>query len=112
MYLCRIIIPSIFSAGFPSLSYIARIKRGTITIIIRIADISFPRNPLVPIYNGTPTKAAAPKHMSCLLVKFSATFVLLLIFEKFFGAFADIAIFLSFHHINVLRSSSWQGFRS
>ena len=61
---------------------------------IRIADMSVPRNPFVAIYNGTPTKAAAPKHMSCLFVKLSATFVLLLIFAKSFGAFADIAISL------------------
>jgi hypothetical protein len=67
---------SIFSAGWPSRSYIAKKKNGSINPIISIAAPSFPMVPRLNKYVGTPTAAADEKHMSWRFVKFKAIFVL------------------------------------
>ena len=67
---------SIFSAGCPSRSYMAKKKKGIISPIIMSAAAELPMAPLEKKYTGTPTTPAMEKHISCLLVKLKATLVL------------------------------------
>ena len=77
-------------------------KNGTIlpTIISDATDV--PITGLVRKYSGTPVIPAAPKPISCLFVRLSATFVL--IPDRFFGTGTEIAIFMpSFLQFNAVR---------
>jgi len=65
----------IFSAGWPSFSYMAIKKAGSMTTIITSTAGEFPITPLVKKYVGTPNRAAVPKQIACLLVNGPTTLV-------------------------------------
>ena len=73
----------IFSAGWPSRSYIAIKKKGIISPIIKSTEAVFPIAVRVRKYTGRPTAPAMLKKISCLLVRLKATLVLT--FVKSFG---------------------------
>lgn len=74
---------SIFSAGCPSRSYMAKKKKGIISPIIMSTAAELPIAPLVRKYTGKPTTPAMEKQISCRFVRLNATFVLT--FVKSFG---------------------------
>ena len=66
--------PAITSSGCPSFSYMARRNRGSITTIMQtvaVLELTVPRSKKK---SGTPMSAAAPKHISCRLVRPNITF--------------------------------------
>ena len=69
-------LPTIFSRGWPCFSYIASMKKGSMTSIIHMAATLFPTGPRSKKKSGTPMSAPPPKQTSCLLVKLNATLVL------------------------------------
>ena len=69
-------LPTIFSRGCPCFSYIASIKKGSITSIIHIAATLFPVGFLSKKKSGTPISAPPVKQISCRLVRLNMTFVL------------------------------------
>mgnify|MGYP005763834923 FL=1 len=68
----------IFSRGWPCFSYIASMKKGSMTSIMHMAATLLPAGPRSKKKSGTPMSAPLPKQTSCLLVKLNATFVLTL----------------------------------
>jgi hypothetical protein len=61
---------AITSSGCPSRSNMARKNRGSMAIIMVIADrLTLPLVFFTRKNSGTPISAAAPKHRSCRLVK-------------------------------------------
>ena len=72
----RMMLNRIFSAGMPSLSYIAMKKAGSMNAIISSTAVWLPSAPLVAKNTGTPIAAAEPKHTICRLVIPSINFVL------------------------------------
>ena len=66
----------IFSRGWPCFSYIASMKKGSMTSIMHMAATLLPAGPRSKKKSGTPMSAPQPKQTSCLLVKLNATLVL------------------------------------
>lgn len=71
----RMILPTIFSNGCPCFSYIASIKKGSITNIMHRAAVLFPAEPRSRKNSGTPKSAPPVKQTNCRLVKLKATLV-------------------------------------
>ena len=69
-------LPMIFSRGWPCFSYIASMKKGSMTSIMHMAATLLPAGPRSKKKSGTPMSAPQPKQTSCLLVKLNATLVL------------------------------------
>ena len=68
----------IFSRGWPCFSYIASMKKGSMTSIMHMAATLLPAGPRSKKKSGTPMSAPQPKQTSCLLVKLNATLVLMI----------------------------------
>ena len=64
----------IFSRGWPCFSYIASMKKGSMTSIMHMAATLLPAGPRSKKKSGTPMSAAAPKQTSCRLVSPNITF--------------------------------------
>ena len=75
----QMMLPTIFSRGWPCFSYIASMKKGSMTSIIHMAASLFPAGPRSRKKSGTPISAPPVKQTSCLLVRLKATFVLTLV---------------------------------
>ena len=76
------------SKGCPSFSYIAKKNRGSMTIIMVIAArLTFPML-LTKKNNGTPMSAAAPKQISCRLVRLKNALVFTLVRSRGTGIYA------------------------
>lgn len=71
--------PMIFSSGCPFFSYIANRKKGSATIIISMVAALEPAESFSRKNTGTATAMAAPKQMSCLLVRLNMTLVFTLV---------------------------------
>ena len=66
-------LPKMVSSGCPCFSYMANMKNGSMaSTMIKVAAVCGTLS-LMRKKSGTPTTAAAPKHTSCRLVRFSAT---------------------------------------
>ena len=88
--LARMMFFSIFSAGIPSFSYIARKNSGSISPIMSNAAAELPIAPRVKMYAGIPVTAAAPKQSNWRFVKFRAILVLTLL--RSFGTFTKAIV--------------------
>lgn len=86
----RIMLPMIFSRGWPFFSYMASRKNGSMTIIMQIAAALEPALPLSKKKSGTPTSAPPPKHSSCLFVKLNMTLVFTAFKSLGTGTYANI----------------------
>ena len=79
----RMIWPAITSRGWPCRSYMARRKNGSMTKIMQRVAAVVLITLLSRKKSGTPMSAAAPKHISCRLVRPNMT--LLLTFVRSLG---------------------------
>ena len=66
----------IFSRGWPCFSYIASMKKGSMTSIMHMAATLLPAGPRSKKKSGTPLSAPQSKHTICPFVKLNATLVL------------------------------------
>lgn len=78
----------IFSRGWPCFSYIASMKKGSMTSIMHMAATLLPAGPRSKKKSGTPMSAPPPKQTSCLLVKLNATLVFTLVRSLGTGTYA------------------------
>ena len=66
----------IFSRGWPCFSYIASMKKGSMTSIMHMAATLLPAGPRSKKEKRHADERPQPKQTSCLLVKLNATLVL------------------------------------
>ena len=89
----RIMLPMIFSRGWPFFSYMASRKNGSMTSIMQIVAALEPVLPLSKKKSGTPTSAPLPKHSSCLFVRPNMTLVFIAFKSLGTGTYAKL------HHL-------------
>ena len=86
----------IFSRGWPCFSYIASMKKGSMTSIMHMAATLLPAGPRSKKKSGTPMSAPPEKQMTCRFVRFRISFCLTFVRSFGMGTYAKSHLLAAF----------------